>query len=381
MDASASSEDDALAHMGGAAAEDEVQRLEGDALEACLALQTVPAILACRRVSSAWREAAQRVLSSSAWQAGVALRVLLDNRAPAAAVRARLAVAPSEAHEPDSAGWPPLHRALQRRASAPVIAALLEYDAAAPRVRDPGKLLPLHVAANSGATAEVMRLLLDAYARAAHEFGKGSRLPLHYAAACTHLPADALQALLAANPAAAFARAHGDCLPLHLASSTSRASPETVRALLRCAPAAAREPGRDGMLPLHLAARHGAPSSVVRLLLSEYPEGARVTDRSGALPLHVAVASRVPSVLVHLIADAFPVDASSWSLRDLLRLGTMGEPHALKKIEREPRCRQPDKTCGDDPLQAAVYYQASQAVLDALHEAGRRAHSMSSSAE
>jgi hypothetical protein len=273
MDAPSSSEKDLLAPTGDGAADTELQRLEGDALEACLALQTVPALLACRRVSSAWRDAARRVLSSSAWQSGIALRVLLDNRAPAAAVRARLAVTPAEAHELDGALWPPLHRALQRRASAPVIAALLESDFAAPRVRAPGKLLPLHVAASAGATAEVMRALLDAHPRAAHEEGKGSRLPLHCAATCPHLPTDALEALLAANPAAALSRAHDGCLPLHLAAGTSRASPDVVRALLRCAPAAAREPGRDGMLPLHLAARHGAPSSVVRLLLQEYPRG------------------------------------------------------------------------------------------------------------
>jgi hypothetical protein len=77
----------------------------------------------------------------------------------------------------------------------------------------------------------------------------------------------------------------------------------------------------------------------------------------------------VPAVLIQLIADAYPVDASSWSLRDLLRLRGMGEPHALQKIATEPWCAQQNATSGDYPFHLAVYFQASQPVLDALLQA------------
>jgi hypothetical protein len=71
------------------------------------------------------------------------------------------------------------------------------------------------------------------------------------------------------------------------------------------------------------------------------------------------------------------VDASSWSLPDLLRLGLMGEPQALKKIESEPGCAWNKR---DSQLRdLAVYFNASQAVMDAMDEARRRVWPMSDS--
>jgi len=280
---------------------DEPTRLEGDALEACLALQPVATILACRRVSSVWRAAALGVLSSSEWQAGVPLLVLLDHGAPAAAVRARLRAAPSDLCVEGKGGRSPLHHALARRVRGETVLALLAADAKAARTMGQGKMLALHVAASAGAGADVVLSLVAAHPGAARERAKGSKLPVHFAAALHSVPLAALEALLDAHPAGITARAHDGCLPLHLAVASSKASTIVVELLLRRGAAGAREPGRNGMLPLHMAAEHGAPSAVVRALLREYAAGARVVDRSGSLPLHLAIAAGAPAVVTKLV--------------------------------------------------------------------------------
>jgi len=63
--------------------------------------------------------------------------------------------------------------------------------------------------------------------------------------------------------------------------------------------------------------------------------------------------------------DAHPVDAS-WTLDLLLKLRGWGEEAALAKIASEPGCAQQDELSGNYPFHLAVFYQASQQVLDAL---------------
>mgnify|MGYP001198243837 CR=1 FL=1 len=242
--------------------------LEGDPLEAVIALLPIGTVLAVRRVARAWRLAARNVLSSSAWQAAVPCDVLLEHRAPARAIATRLRAAPSEAAEPDAAGRLLLHVALQRRASEATVRAIVQANAAAPRTWGPGRLLPLHVAAVAGASAGVCSALLEAHPAAARSAGKGARLPLHCAAANHAAPLDLLQRLLEADTTSAAARTHDGSTPLHLAAASARASVHAVKLLLQSAPQSAAAPRKDGKLPLHLAALHASPTAVVRALLS-----------------------------------------------------------------------------------------------------------------
>mmetsp|Transcript_51437 Transcript_51437/g.165924 ORF Transcript_51437/g.165924 Transcript_51437/m.165924 type:complete len:384 (+) Transcript_51437:129-1280(+) len=357
--------------------------LEGDPLEAVIALLPIGTVLAVRRVARAWRLAARNVLSSSAWQAAVPCDVLLEHRAPSRAIATRLRAAPSEAAEPDAAGRLLLHVALQRRASEATVRAIVQANAAAPRTWGPGRLLPLHVAAVAGASAGVCSALLEAHPAAARSAGKGARLPLHCAAANHAAPLDLLQRLLEADTTSAAARTHDGSTPLHLAAASARASVHAVKLLLQSAPQSAAAPRKDGKLPLHLAALHASPTAVVRALLSALPAAASTEDRTFSLPLHYAshgdsgqagagggearrAGGRVPAVAA-LLSEAHPPRGDgSWTLPQLLRLGAAGEEAALSLIAREPSAAQQDEHTGSFPFHLAVFHHASQPVLDAL---------------
>lgn len=340
--------------------------LKGDELEACLMLLPLATLLSCRRVSTAWHAAVSKVVSSEGWQAQIPLATLLEQSAPTAAIQARLAAAPWEAHLLDRAGRTFVHVAILRRVPPATLLILLQAYPEAAHIVGPGKMLPLHAAASVGAIPEVMAAVIGANPEAARSPSKGHRLPLHHGALCHTIPLSSMETLLRANPAAAMAKACDGCLPLHLAAGSSRAIPEIVTLLLAAAPDSARKRGREEMLPLHLAAHAGAPSLIIRLLLKAYPEGIRVPDQSGALPLHRAVEARAPAVLIKLLMEAYPLDASTWSLAQLLRLGKAGEHMVLDKIAADPSHVLRDEASGRCAVDLAIYYNASPHVVQAL---------------
>ena len=242
--------------------------------------------------------------------------------------------------------------------------------------------LPIHEATTAGAPPDLLSAFLPdetalskLYAETPHPpIYEGAQpfwldTPLHAAALARH--ASATKLLLEKYPDHVRREGYLHYPPLHLCAKGAagmreykRLQPtgmsngvyygdeesavETCRLLLAAYPeAAALEKGKgyniEPRTPLHLACEYNAPPALIRELLRAYPEAARMQAAPpclGKLPIMCVAGKHLTAELhesgvARELLDANPPTAE-WSLRDLLKLGPLGEEATLARLRSNP---------------------------------------------
>ena len=228
-------------------------------------------LLHCKAVSRGWLFVSRQVLADPEWLAvGLPLTTLLELKASAAAVRARLEAHPDEVMTMCKRRSP-LHVATASGASAEIVELLLERFPRAAAMADLRHVLPLHLAVQHCRSAKVCEMLLQHHPEGRTLATRERKVPLHLACE-SRAPVEVVRLLLGRFADAGAAAAEHDARDAHIAERGV-----AQRSLRGCSAAcenAARLCGRRDQLALHLAAAHGAEEAVISTLLRAYPGGA-----------------------------------------------------------------------------------------------------------
>jgi ankyrin repeat protein len=201
---------------------------------------------------------------------------------------------PAAASLPDSAGYLPLHWAVNNDSvDMSVIKSLLQKcPSAASTPSSKNKTLPLHWCVNrSEPNLALVKELITSYPEAISTPCDHGWLPLHYCVNRAKVSLTILRLLLDRHPAGASHRNSDGQMPLHRLLDRYEPNRKAVKWLIEAEPATLKACDSEGYLPLHVALDGSKPPSwrLIKLLLQHAPQTVQITTLDGFLPLHIAM--------------------------------------------------------------------------------------------